>query len=410
VAAHARHRHDVGVLHDRAGERREHGRRVAQLAGELAGAVGRIRRNVSGGPRGRLLECRRRHVVEAQPVGVALRAIAGDARMPGGPHHIGSKVARGRVALGARRAGRDMVRRLGAAAHLIGGKRRAGRVAAVAVTRSRMRLVECLGTGVAPGGRGAHHHPEIRRGLVTGRAGAHHRHGRVARDAERRSTDTRRTDTEATGVHIARAVAPRAVAIEAADRDVVARCGHDRDVGKGLRHGRTVAGEAPGHALVGAGDGVEREVARGRVTLGAGRSGRNVIRRLPGGRQQVGRERGRRDVAVAAVAGDRMLRIQGGVRTGVSRRGRGAGHHPQVGRALVAARAGAHHGERRMPRDVECRSGDARVAELEAAAAWIDVARGMTARAVAIHAADRDVIARLHHHREDRIGGNIEGA
>src|SRR2546430_16336122 len=63
-----------------------------------------------------------------------------------------------------------------------------------------------------------------------------------------------------------------------------------------------------------------------------------------------------------------------------------------------------------MPGDVECRSGDARVAELEAAAARIDVARGVTARAVAIHAADRDVIARLHHHREDRVGGNIEGA
>jgi len=410
VAAHARHRHDVGVLHDRAGERREHGRRVAQLAGELAGAVGWIRRNVSGGAGGRLFERGRRHVVEAQPVGVALRAIAGDARMPGGPHHIGSKVARRRVALGARRAGRDMVRRLGAAAHLIGGKGRGGGVAAAAVTRGRMGLVVCLGTRVAPGGRSAHHHPQIRRGLVTGRAGAHRRHGRVAGDAERRSTDARRTDAEATGVHVRGAVAARAVAIQAPDRKVIARCGHDRDVGEGLRHRRTVAGEAPGHALVRAGDGVEREVARGRVALGAGRSGRNVIRRLAGRRQQVGRERGRRDVAVAAVAGGRMLRIQGGVRTGVSRRGRGADHHAQVLGAFVTARAGAHHGQRRMPCDVECRSGDARVAELEAAAARIDVARGVTARAVAIHAADRDVIARLHHHREDRVGGNIEGA
>jgi len=410
VAAHARHRHDVRVLHDGTGEGREHARRVAQLARELAGAVGRIGRNVSGGPGGRLYERGRCHVVEAQPVGVAQRAIGGDARVSGRPHHIGAKVARGRVALGARRAGRDMVRRLGAAAHLIGGKRRAGRVAAVAVTAGRMGLVVCLGTGVAPGGRGAHHHPQIRRGLVTGRAGAHHRHGGVAGDAERRSTDTRRTDTEAPGVHVRGAVAARAVAIHAADRKVIARCGHDRDVGKGLRHRRTVAGEAPGHALVRAGDGVEREVARRRVALGAGRSGRNVIRRLAGGRQQVGRERGRRDVAVAAVAGGRMLRIQGGVRTGVSRRGRGADHHAQVLGAFVTARAGAHHGQRRMPRDVQCRSGDARVAELEAAAARIDVACGVTARAVAIHVADRNVIARLHHHREDRVGGNIEGA
>ena len=403
VAAHARHRGHVRVLHDRAGERREHGRRVAQLAGELAGAVGRIGGNVSGRAGGRLLERRGRHVVEAQPVGVALRAIAGDARMPDRTHHIQGVVAGGRVALRARRVGGNVSRRFGAAAHLIGGKRRAGRVAAVAVTAGRMGLVVCLGTGVAPGGRGAHHHPQIRRGLVTGRAGAHHRHGGVAGDAERRSTDTRRTDTEAPGVHVRGAVAARAVAIHAADRKVIARCGHDRDVGKGLRHRRTVAGEAPGHALVGAGDGVEREVARRRVALGAGRSGRNVIRRLAGGRQQVGRERGRRDVAVAAVAGGRMLRIQGGVRTGVSRRGRGAGDHSHIGRALVTGRARAHGCDRGVAGDVERRSTDIRRTDMEATG--IHVRSAVAARAVAVGAPDRDVAGARPPHNRDRVAG-----
>src|SRR5438874_10040029 len=46
----------------------------------------------------------------------------------------------------------------------------------------------------------------------------------------------------------------RAVAIEAADRHVVAGVADDRDVGKGPGDHRTVTGEAPGHTLVGAGD------------------------------------------------------------------------------------------------------------------------------------------------------------
>jgi len=234
VAAHARHRHDVRVLHDRARERREHGRRVAQLAGELAGAVGRIRRNVSGGPGGRLLECRRRHVVEAQPIGVAQRAIVGDARMPGRPHHIGAKVARGRVAHGAGRVGGNVGGRLGTAAHLIGGKRRGGRVAAVAVTAGRMGLVVCLGTRVAPGGCGAREHSDVRRGLVTGRAGAHRRRYRgVAGDRKCRTREARGADPEAARIDVGRGMAARAVAIECADREVIAGRADDRDVGKG---------------------------------------------------------------------------------------------------------------------------------------------------------------------------------
>src|SRR5205814_10580534 len=55
---------------------------------------------------------------------------------------------------------------------------------------------------------------------------------------------------------VARRMTARAVAVEAAERKVVARVGDDRDVGEGLRHRRTVAGEAPRHALVGAGDGI----------------------------------------------------------------------------------------------------------------------------------------------------------
>src|SRR4029077_18495466 len=95
----------------------------------------------------------------------------------------------------------------------------------------------------------------------------------------------------------------------------------------------------PAHVLVGAGDGVERVVARGGVALGARRGGRDVIRRLGRGRQQVGRERGRGHVAVAAVARGRV-RSEIAVRTRVRSGGGRTREHPEVGGGLVAARTG----------------------------------------------------------------------
>src|SRR5207302_6212513 len=104
--------HDVGVLHDGAGEGREVRRRVAQLAGDRARAVGRHGWNMAGGARGRLLQGGRRDVVEAESIAVALRAVVADARMPGRSHYIRRVIARRGVTLGARRIGRDVVGRL----------------------------------------------------------------------------------------------------------------------------------------------------------------------------------------------------------------------------------------------------------------------------------------------------------
>src|SRR5437763_13598957 len=112
----------------------------------------------------------------------------------------------------------------------------------------------------------------------------------------------------------------RAVAVEAAEREVVARVGDEGDVDeRGVRR-RAVAGEAARHALVGAGDGVERVVTRGRVALGARRAGRNVIRRL-GVTGLIGREGRRRRVTAVAVSGG-GVRLVESLRTGISPGGR----------------------------------------------------------------------------------------
>jgi len=145
-------------------------------------------------------------------------------------------IAHGRVALGARRAGRNVIRGLGVAG-LIAGKGRRGRVAGAALARGRMGLVVRGGARIPPGGRGADEHADVGRGLVTGRAGAHHRRYRgVAGDAERRTRDACRAELEAPRVHVAGAVAARAVAIQAPERDVIARVGDEGDVGEGRRH------------------------------------------------------------------------------------------------------------------------------------------------------------------------------
>src|SRR5205807_6231436 len=81
----------------------------------------------------------------------------------------------------------------------------------------------------------------------------------------------RAAELEAARAHVRGAVTARAVAVEGAERKVVARVGDEGDVGEGRRHRRAVAGEAPRHALVRPGDRVRREVDRGGVELPARR-------------------------------------------------------------------------------------------------------------------------------------------
>src|SRR5205823_6632905 len=181
---------------------------------------------------------------------------------------------------------------------------------ALAIARGRMTLVERGRTLVSGRSCAAGEHPDVGRGLVTGHAGRA-RHRRVARDAERGTGDVRRAELEAAGIHIRRAVAARAVAIRAADRNVIAGRGDYGDVDEGPDRG-TVTGETPAHTLVRAGDGVEREVARGGVALRAHGGRWDVIGRLRGCGEQIRCESGCGHVAVAAVATGRVLRIECG--------------------------------------------------------------------------------------------------
>jgi len=213
---------------------------------------------------------------------------------------------------------------------------------------------------------------------------------RMAGDRECRIRRARGAELEAAGIHVRRGVAARAVAIEGADRHVIAGGADERDVDERPDRG-TVTGQTPGHTLVGAGDGVEREVAHGRMALRAHRGSWNVIGGLRSCRQQIRRESGCHHVAGAAVATGRVLGIVRG-RTRVSSGGRRARGHPYVGPALVTGCAG---GDRRRDGGVaggrEGRTGDARGAELEAAG--VDVRGAVAARAVAVEAADGHVIA-----------------
>src|SRR5204863_825162 len=90
----------------------------------------------------------------------------------------------------------------------------------------------------------------------------------------------------APSIVLRRGVPAAAVAIEVADRDVIAGVADQGDVDEGPDRG-TVTGETPAHTLVRAGDGIEREVARGGVALRARRVGRNVIRRRGGGGEHI---------------------------------------------------------------------------------------------------------------------------
>src|SRR5215469_5211322 len=151
-------------------------------------------------------------------------------------------------------------------------------VTAAALARGRVARIECgRGTRVAGGGVRAGEHAEVRRRLVALLAARDRGcHGGVAGDSQRRRIDVRRTDVEATGVDVGGRVAARAVAVEAAVREVVAGSGDDGDRVAGRWSGertgaRSVTGETTRDTLVDAGDGVERVVARGGVALGARR-------------------------------------------------------------------------------------------------------------------------------------------
>src|SRR5438067_5680633 len=126
--------------------------------------------------------------------------------------------------------------------------------------------------------------------------------GGVTGRVERRTRDARRAELEAARIDVARGVAARAVAVEAAERNVVARIGDEGDVAERSVHRRAVAGEAARHALVGAGDRVERVVARGGVALRAGRAGRDMVRRLGASGLIGGKDGGGGVAAGAAVA------------------------------------------------------------------------------------------------------------
>src|SRR5205807_8693382 len=137
-------------------------------------------------------------------------------------------------------------------------------------------------------------------------------------------------------------------------------------------------------------------VARRRVALRAGGGGWDVIARLRYRRQQIRSERGRLDVTGAAIARGRMLRVERGVGPRVSRRGAGTGDHPEVRRRFMAA--GAREpctGRGGVTGRVERGTRDARGAELEAAATRSHIGRRVTARAVAVEAAERNVVARV---------------
>src|SRR5215468_3657493 len=72
---------------------------------------------------------------------------------------------------------------------------------------------------------------------------------------------------------------------------------------------RTVTGEAAAHALVHAGDRVQRVVTGGGMALRTGSRGRDVVRRLAGPTVEIAQEGGRRRMAAAAVAARRVTRV-----------------------------------------------------------------------------------------------------
>src|SRR5262249_51211137 len=100
--------------------------------------------------------------------------------------------------------------------------------------------------------------------------------------AEGRRLDVRGAGLEPAEFGVGGGVTARAVAVEAADRDVITRQPGDGNGVARWRSGerssaRSVTGETTAHALVDTGDGVRREVTRGSVALGTGGGGRDVV-------------------------------------------------------------------------------------------------------------------------------------
>ncbi len=124
----------------------------------------------------------------------------------------------------------------------------------------------------------------------------------------------------------------RAIAIETADRNVVAGCRGDSDVGKGTGYSRAVAAEALNDTLVHSSDRVGRILTRGRMALGTRRVGRNVVCGPQGGR------RGKRAGVVTLAAAPRrgMTLIEGCRRSRVAGGRRRARGHPHKGSRFVA--------------------------------------------------------------------------
>src|SRR4029077_3243314 len=171
----------------------------------------------------------------------------------------------------------------------------------------------------------------------------------VAGHAESWRVDVRGAELEAADVDVGRRVAARAVAVEAADRDVVIRQPGDRNrVARwwsGERSGaRSVAGETTSHALVNAGDRVDRVVARGGVALGTGRGCRDVVRGLARTAIEVAGEGRCRGVTAAALASRRVARIECRRGTRVTGGGVRAGDHAEERRRLVALLAACDRG------------------------------------------------------------------
>src|SRR5215472_9958089 len=182
---------------------------------------------------------------------------------------------------------------------------------------------------------------------MTGGAGnPHARHRTVTGRVEGWRVDVRRAELEAARSDVGCAVAAGAAAVEVAGRNVrAARPTDDGDVGE-RPDALTVTGEAARHALVDAGDGVERVVTRRGVALGAGRGGRDVIRGLAAGGhiRPEGRSGG---MAAAAVARRRMYRIERRRGTRIAGAGVGAQDHAEVLGTLVAGLTrsdGGRHG------------------------------------------------------------------
>src|SRR5204863_6895443 len=132
---------------------------------------------------------------------------------------------RRRVALRAGGGGWNVIGRLRHRRQQVRGERGRLDMTVAASARGRMlRIERGVGPRVSRRGAGTGDHPEVWRRFMAG--GAREPcagRGGVAGRVERRTRDARRAELEATRIDVARRVAARAVAVEGAERNVVAR-------------------------------------------------------------------------------------------------------------------------------------------------------------------------------------------